>query len=302
MSDQKEETISEATTVAGSQDYGWQQIDKLEGLEAVRKRPGMYIGDPDERGLHHCVFEVVDNSIDEHLAGYCNHVKVSIHSDGSCSIEDNGRGIPVEMHPKWGVPTVELVLTNLHAGGKFGQGAYKYSGGLHGVGAKCVNALSDWFKAEVFRGGEVHAISFERGKTTEALKVIGKMDDAQRTGTRITFMPDPTIFTITTEFQFDRLATRLRELSFLNPGITITLRDERSDKPREESFFYKEGIAEFVRQLGENKELSHPEPIVLRGQWMVDYDGKDEGRSFTTASWSIWMSILRWRRSSSTRF
>lgn len=276
MSDQKEETISEATTVAGSQDYGWQQIDKLEGLEAVRKRPGMYIGDPDERGLHHCVFEVVDNSIDEHLAGYCNHVKVSIHSDGSCSIEDNGRGIPVEMHPKWGVPTVELVLTNLHAGGKFGQGAYKYSGGLHGVGAKCVNALSDWFKAEVFRDGKVHAISFERGKTTAPLKVIGDLEDTKRTGTKITFMPDPTIFTITTEFQFDRLATRLRELSFLNPGITITLRDERPDKPREESFYYKEGIAEFVRQLGENKELSHPEPIVLRGQRMVDYDGKDE--------------------------
>jgi DNA gyrase subunit B len=276
MSDEKDESIDEATTVAGSQDYGWQQIDKLEGLEAVRKRPGMYIGDPDERGLHHCVFEVVDNSIDEHLAGFCSHVTVSIHSDGSCSIEDNGRGIPVEMHPKWGVPTVELVLTNLHAGGKFGQGAYKYSGGLHGVGAKCVNALSDWFKAEVFRDGKVHAISFERGKTTAPLQEIGKLDDPERTGTKITFMPDPTIFTITTEFQFDRLSTRLRELSFLNPGIRITLRDEREDSAREEEFLYKDGIAEFVRQMSQNKELVHPEPITLKGHRMVDYEGNDE--------------------------
>src|SRR5690349_716978 len=139
--------------------YDASKIDKLEGLEAVRKRPGMYIGDPDERGLHHCVFEVLDNSIDEHLAGFCKVVTVTVNSDGSCSIEDDGRGIPVEVHPKFGVPTVELVLTNLHAGGKFGQGAYKYSGGLHGVGAKCVNALSDWFKAEVYRDGKVYAIS-----------------------------------------------------------------------------------------------------------------------------------------------
>jgi len=186
----KEEEIVE-TNVTEDQEYGASQIDKLEGLEAVRKRPGMYIGDPDVRGLHHCVFEVLDNSIDEHLAGYCKVINVSMHEDGSISVSDDGRGIPVDIHPKFGVPAVELVLTNLHAGGKFGQGAYKYSGGLHGVGAKCVNALSDWFKAEVTRGGQVHQITFERGATKQKLKVI---DDApkEKTGTKITFFPDAT--------------------------------------------------------------------------------------------------------------
>src|SRR5215210_1119055 len=186
--------------------YDSSKIDKLEGLEAVRKRPGMYIGDPDERGLHHCVFEVLDNSIDEHLAGHCKKIEVTIHMDGSVSIRDDGRGIPVDMHPKFKIPAIELVLTNLHAGGKFGQGAYKYSGGLHGVGAKCVNALSDWFTVEVYRDGEVHTMSFARGVTTDRLTVIGK---AQHTGTLITFKPDAEIFTITTEFQFDVLANRL---------------------------------------------------------------------------------------------
>src|SRR5271157_2197003 len=178
--------------------YGAAQIDKLEGLEAVRKRPGMYIGDPDERGLHHAVFEVLDNSIDEHLAGFCTKIDVTIHIDGAVSVRDNGRGIPVEMHPKFQMPAIELVLTNLHAGGKFGQGAYKFSGGLHGVGAKCVNALSEWFKAEVTRDGKVYAMQFERGVTTEKLKVIGK---SKGTGTMVTFRPDPTIFTLTTEFK-----------------------------------------------------------------------------------------------------
>src|SRR5687768_17989012 len=214
----------------GGEKYDASKIDKLEGLEAVRKRPGMYIGDPDERGLHHCVFEVLDNSIDEHLAGYCNHISVSIHVDGSVSIRDDGRGIPVDMHPKWKMPAVELVLTNLHAGGKFGQGAYKYSGGLHGVGAKCVNALSDWFKVEVSRDGKVHHMAFERGKTMQKLEVIGELKNKKTTGTLITFFPDPTIFTITTEFKFDRLASRLRELAFLNPGLEITLVDERDRK------------------------------------------------------------------------
>jgi DNA gyrase subunit B len=170
--------------------YDASKIDKLEGLEAVRKRPGMYIGDPDERGLHHCVFEVLDNSIDEHLAGFCNRIEVAIHVDGSVSIKDDGRGIPVDIHPKFKIPAVELVLTNLHAGGKFGQGAYKYSGGLHGVGAKCVNALSDWFKVEVSRDGQVHHMAFERGHTTRKLEVIGK---TKSTGTLITFKPDATI-------------------------------------------------------------------------------------------------------------
>ena len=241
--------------------YDASKIDKLEGLEAVRKRPGMYIGDPDERGLHHCVFEVLDNSIDEHLAGHCDEIEVTVHVDGSVSIRDNGRGIPVDMHPKWNMPAVELVLTNLHAGGKFGQGAYKYSGGLHGVGAKCVNALSDWFKVEVSRDGKVYAMQFARGVTTEKLKVIGK---SKGTGTLITFKPDATIFTITTEFKFEVLANRLRELAFLNPGIEITLTDERTEK--NERFYYRDGIEEFVKQLGRNKQVLHPKPIALSRQ------------------------------------
>src|SRR4051812_42173331 len=246
--------------------YGAAQIDRLEGLEAVRKRPGMYIGDPDERGLHHCVFEVLDNSIDEHLAGYCSKIDVAIHVDGSVSVRDNGRGIPVDMHPKFKMPAVELVLTNLHAGGKFGQGAYKYSGGLHGVGAKCVNALSDWFKVEVSRDGKVYHMGFERGKTTQKLEVIGELKNKKQTGTLITFLPDPTIFTITTEFKFERLASRLRELAFLNPGLEITLTDERGESSKKEQFLYKHGIEEFVRQLGENKSVIHPKPVVLSCQ------------------------------------
>ena len=252
--------------VQKSQKYDAAQIDKLEGLEAVRKRPGMYIGDPDERGLHHMVFEVLDNSIDEHLAGFCTKIEVTVHVDGSVSVRDNGRGIPVDMHPKWKMPAVELVLTNLHAGGKFGQGAYKYSGGLHGVGAKCVNALSDWFKVEVSRDGNVYHMAFERGKTTQKLEVIGEVKNKKTTGTLITFLPDPTIFTITTEYKFERLATRLRELAFLNPGLVITLTDERTDTAKKETFFYKHGIEEFVKQLGENKQVIHPKPVVISRQ------------------------------------
>ncbi|HWD19049.1 MAG TPA: DNA gyrase subunit B, partial [Verrucomicrobiae bacterium] len=242
--------------------YDSSKIDKLEGLEAVRKRPGMYIGDPDERGLHHCVFEVLDNSIDEHLAGFCHRIEVAVHVDGSVSIRDDGRGIPVDMHPKWNMPAVELVLTNLHAGGKFGQGAYKYSGGLHGVGAKCVNALSEWFKVEVSRDEQVYYMAFERGVTKRKLEVIGK---SQHTGTLITFKPDAEIFTITTEFKFELLAHRLRELAFLNPGVEILLTDERHEN-KKETFFYKAGIEEFVKQLGRNKEVLHPKPIVLGRQ------------------------------------
>jgi DNA gyrase subunit B len=242
--------------------YDASKIDKLEGLEAVRQRPGMYIGDPDEHGLHHCVFEVLDNSIDEHLAGFCDSIAVAIHVDGSCSIRDNGRGIPVDMHPKFKMPAVELVLTNLHAGGKFGQGAYKYSGGLHGVGAKCVNALSEWFKVEVSRDGEVYHMAFARGKTTQKLEVIGK---SKKTGTLVTFKPDAEIFTLTTEFKFELLANRLRELAFLNPGLEIGLIDERTEN-RTERFYYKNGIEEFVRQLGKNKQTIHPKPVVLNKQ------------------------------------
>src|SRR5213082_3099852 len=254
------------TGIDTAQKYDAAQIDKLEGLEAVRKRPGMYIGDPDERGLHHMVFEVLDNSIDEHLAGFCTRIDVTIHVDGSISVRDNGRGIPVDMHPKWKMPAVELVLTNLHAGGKFGQGAYKYSGGLHGVGAKCTNALSDWFKVEVSRDGKVYHMAFAQGKTTQKLEVIGEVTSKKVTGTLITFLPDPTIFTITTEFKFERLGTRLRELAFLNPGLEINLTDERGDSPKKETFLYKHGIEEFVKQLGENKQVLHPKPIVISRQ------------------------------------
>lgn len=275
MSEDSVEPKTTQVNTSAQLEYGAAQIDKLEGLEAVRKRPGMYIGDPDERGLHHCVFEVLDNSIDEHLAGYCSKIEIVIHIDGSISISDNGRGIPVDMHPKFGMPAVELVLTNLHAGGKFGQGAYKYSGGLHGVGAKCVNALSDWFKAEVRRDGKRYQIIFERGRTTQPLKVVGEVSPGI-TGTTITFFPDATIFTDTIEFKFDRMTTRLRELAFLNPGLIIELRDERETPERKETFFYKDGIIEFVRQLGENKEVINEEPIAISGVRKVDveYDGK----------------------------
>ncbi len=269
------EDTEQVVTTGAQQEYGAAQIDKLEGLEAVRKRPGMYIGDPDERGLHHCVFEVLDNSIDEHLAGYCSKIIIQIHEGGTISVIDNGRGIPVDIHPKFGIPAVELVLTNLHAGGKFGQGAYKYSGGLHGVGAKCVNALSDFFKAEVRRGGKRHVITFERGKTTEKLHVVGTCPETQ-TGTAITFLPDPTIFTDTVEFKFDLLGRRLRELAFLNPGLVIELVDERSGQERTETFYYADGIREFVKQLGENKTLITQEPIAMSGvrHIEVEYDGK----------------------------
>ena len=255
-----------ATGIGAAQKYDAAQIDKLEGLEAVRKRPGMYIGDPDERGLHHMVFEVLDNSIDEHLAGFCDKIELTVHVDGSVSVRDNGRGIPVDIHPKWKMPAVELVLTNLHAGGKFGQGAYKYSGGLHGVGAKCTNALSEWFKVEVSRDGKVYHMAFAKGKTTDKLTVIGEVKNKKTTGTLITFLPDATIFTITTEFKFERLATRLRELAFLNPGLEITLTDERGEAPKKETFLYKQGIEEFVKQLGENKQVIHPKPIVISRQ------------------------------------
>jgi DNA gyrase subunit B len=256
--------------------YDASKIDKLEGLAGVRQRPGMYIGPTDERGLHHCVFEVLDNSIDEHLAGSCSRIDITLHVDGSCSIKDNGRGIPVDIHPKFKVPAIELVLTNLHAGGKFGQGAYKFSGGLHGVGAKCVNALSDWFKVEVSRDGKVYHMAFARGVTTQKLTVVGDLKNKKHTGTLITFLPDPTIFNITTEFQFAKLAARLRELAFLNPGLEINLTDERTDPPKHEQYLYKLGIEEFVRQLGENKQLLHPKPIILEGRRRVRFRNKDQ--------------------------
>src|SRR5213592_1759921 len=180
--------------------YDADKFSQLNGLEAVRKKPGMYIGGTDERALHHCVSEVLDNSVDEHLAGHCTLIELVIHVDGSISIRDNGRGIPVDIHPQYGIPGVEMVLTTLHSGGKYGQGGYKFSGGTHGVGAKCVNAVSEWFEVEVSRGGEIHHMEFERGKTTKKLEVTGK---AKGTGTLITFKPDSKIFRYTVEFKSD---------------------------------------------------------------------------------------------------
>lgn len=264
MSDQElpeNANVSGASALPKNDVYDSSKIQKLEGLEGVRKRPDMYIGDTNERGLHHCVFEIVDNSIDEALAGYCSEITVSIHNDGSCSVEDDGRGIPVDIHPKYNIPALELVMTNLHAGGKFGKGAYQVSGGLHGVGAKCVNAVSDWFEVEVRREGKVHKMEFSRGITTSKMKIIG---ETKRTGTRIAFSPDPEIFLTTREFKYEILAKRLRELAFLNPGIRIVFSDERINK--KEVFVFENGIAEYVTFLNENKTILHESPISFHGE------------------------------------
>jgi DNA gyrase subunit B len=248
--------------------YDASKLGKLEGLEAVRKKPGMYIGGTDERALHHCVTEVLDNSVDEYLAGYCSKIEVTIHVDGSISIRDNGRGIPVDIHPEYKIPGVELVLTTLHSGGKYGQGGYTYSGGTHGVGAKCVNAVSEWFSVEVSREGQVHHMEFERGKTTKKLEVIGK---AKGTGTLVTFKPDPQIFQETTDFKADRITQRLRELAFLNSGLEITFLDERVAETTRESFYYKDGIEQFVKQLSKGKQVLHPKTISFSGKRPHEY-------------------------------
>jgi DNA gyrase subunit B len=253
--------MSEENSNKKEEKYDSSQIQKLEGLEGVRKRPDMYIGDTNERGLHHCVFEIVDNSIDESLAGYCSEIKVHLHIDGSCSIQDNGRGIPVDVHPKHNMPALELVLTNLHAGGKFGKGAYQVSGGLHGVGAKCVNAVSEWFIAEVRREEKIHQMEFSRGKTTQKMQIVGS---CQTTGTKVTFLPDEQIFTETREFKFDLLAKRLRELAFLNPGVKISLHEDKSS--RAENFIFEEGISEYVMYLNQNKNILTPNPISFTGE------------------------------------
>jgi len=250
---------STATHAPEGGTYDASKLSQLKGLEAVRKKPGMYIGGTDERALHHCVSEVLDNSVDEHLAGYCSRIEVTIHVDGSISIRDNGRGIPVDINNDSGLPGVELVLTTLHSGGKYGQGGYKFSGGTHGVGAKCVNAVSEWFEVEVSRDGQVHRMEFARGKTTKKLEVIGKA--AKGTGTLITFRPDPEIFRETTEFKADRITQRLRELAFLNSGLEIVFLDERNPEAKPETYFYKDGVVEFVRQLNKSKAVVHPDPI-----------------------------------------
>ena len=242
------------------QEYGVDQIKVLEGLEAVRRRPGMYIGDTSERGLHHLVFEVVDNSVDEAIGGYCDRIIVTIHIDNSVTVEDNGRGIPVDIHPTEGVSATQVVMTKLHAGGKFDKGAYKISGGLHGVGASVVNALSESLEIEIRRGGKVYLQRYRRGEPEEPLKEVGK---AQQVGTRITFKPDPLIFEVH-EFSFDMLSQRLRELAFLNHGLSIAIKDERDQ--RRHDFLYEGGIVSFVEHLNRAKTPLHPKVMHLQGE------------------------------------
>ena len=258
------EDAAEVTAVEA--DYGADQIQILEGLEAVRKRPGMYIGSTSERGLHHLVYEVVDNSIDEALAGFCTHIEVTIHQDNSITVTDNGRGIPVDMHES-GKPAVEVVLTVLHAGGKFGGEGYKVSGGLHGVGVSVVNALSTSMEVQVKRDGLIQEISFHRGATVKSLHQVGTLAEGDETGTRVHFVPDPEIFTVTT-YSYDTLKHRLRELAFLNHGITIKLTDERLNaegQGRQDTFHFEGGISSFVEHLNRKKEKLNPTPIYFNG-------------------------------------
>ena len=245
--------------------YNAENIQVLEGMEAVRKRPAMYIGDTGERGYHHLVYEVVDNSIDEALAGHCSMIDVIINKDGSLTVRDNGRGIPVDMHPTQGKPAIEVVLTVLHAGGKFDGSNYKVSGGLHGVGVSCVNALSDWMKVEVKRAGKIHHIEFSRGLVTKPLEVVGECGG--ETGTSVTFFPDHTIFSCRA-FKWETLCARLRELAFLNRGVTIHFRDDEGEAHHEETFHYDGGIDQFVEWLNTNKKQLSP---------VIHFEGEKEG-------------------------
>ncbi len=264
--EQLEQRIEEATVV--TQAYDENEIQVLEGLEAVRKRPGMYIGSTDARGLHHLVYEIVDNSIDEALAGYCKRIDVTLHKDGSVSVKDDGRGFPVGIHPKMHRPAVEVCLTVLHAGGKFGSGGYKVSGGLHGVGASVVNALSKHLTVTVYQGGKIYQQEYARGKYLYDLKVIGETD---RTGTTISFLPDvrteenPEGIFDTGDFDQDILRRRLREMAYLNKGIRIVFRDERGEEPVEKDFCYEGGLKEYVKHLNRNKAVLFPEPIYTEG-------------------------------------
>ena len=243
-------------------EYNAEQIQILEGLEPVRMRPGMYIGSTGEKGLHHLVYEIVDNSVDEALAGFCDEINVAIEADNSITVQDNGRGMPVDIHPKEGIPAVEVIHTKLHAGGKFGGGGYKVSGGLHGVGASVVNALSTKMDVEVKRNGKKYEMEFSRGQTTVKLHEIG---NTRQTGSKTRFWPDPEIFEETV-FSFNTLETRLREMAFLNKGIKITLEDKRKDKKRKEEFHYEGGIKEFVAFQNQNKEAIHPDIIYFEAE------------------------------------
>ena len=245
------------------QNYGAEQIQILEGLEAVGKRPGMYIGSTSARGLHHLVYEIVDNAVDEALAGYCDTIDVQINADNSITVEDNGRGIPIGIHPKAGIPAVEVVFTILHAGGKFGGGGYKVSGGLHGVGASVVNALSNWLEVEIFKDGNIYKQRYERGKVMEPLTVVGTCKKS-KTGTRVTFLPDDTIFEETV-FDYDTLKQRLRETAFLTKNLKIILRDEREEK-KEKIFHYEGGIKEFVTYLNKSKTALYDSVVYCEGK------------------------------------
>ena len=241
--------------------YNEDSIQVLEGLEAVRKRPGMYIGTVSVRGLHHLIYEIVDNSVDEALAGYCTEINVTLNKDNSVTVIDNGRGIPIGIHHKMGIPTVEVVYTILHAGGKFGGGGYKVSGGLHGVGASVVNALSTWLEVEVSNGEGIYKQRFERGKTVTKLTRTG---DTKKTGTKVTFLPDDTIFE-TLNYEIEILEERLREMAFLNKGLKITLEDLRPEEPIKYNFHYEGGLTSFVEFLNKNKEVINPKPIYIEG-------------------------------------
>ncbi|MDR1796083.1 MAG: DNA topoisomerase (ATP-hydrolyzing) subunit B [Clostridiales Family XIII bacterium] len=253
------------------QRYNAEQIQVLEGLEPVRTRPGMYIGSTGPRGLHHLVYEVVDNSVDEALAGFCKHINVTIQADNSIVVEDDGRGMPVDKHPKLGIPAVEVIHTVLHAGGKFGGGGYKVSGGLHGVGASVVNALSEEMEVQIQRNGKIYRQTYSRGKTTSKLEVIG---ESKKTGSRTMFRPDPEIFD-ELEYDYGTLEHRLREMAFLNKGVRITLADEREGKKKKEVFYYEGGILEFVRHQNANKEPIHPDIIYFEASRKSSEGGGD---------------------------
>ena len=262
MSEKVHEIQAHHEEERGDANYSADEIRVLEGLEAVRLRPGMYIGSTSARGLHHLVYEIVDNSIDEALAGFCDTIQVTINPDGSCTVTDNGLGIPVDMHES-GKPALEVVLTVLHAGGKFGDGGYAISGGLHGVGVSVVNALSSWMKVQVHRNGKVYEMAFSRGAVTEKMTVVGESHD---TGTIVTFMPDPEIFKEGTDFSYDTLKIRVRELAFLNKGLKITLTDNREGVKKSEQFHYAGGITEFVRYLNQGKDLVNKDVIAFEGE------------------------------------
>ncbi len=255
--------LDESFNTHNEKSYGAQEIQVLEGMEAVRKRPGMYIGDTTQRGLHHLIYEIVANSVDEALAGRCDTIHVTLNKDGSVEVVDNGSGIPIETHPKVGLPTVEVVHTKLHAGGKFGGGAYSVSGGLHGVGASVVNALSEWMEVTVYREAKAHQIRFERGKTTRELTVVGDCDPLKH-GTKTIFKPDPEIFPDCT-FDFDRMMSRYREMAFLNREVTIYLKDDRGEEAIKNKLHYEGGIKSFVKYLNRNHEVLH-EPIYISKQ------------------------------------